>query len=234
MRCASIEVSLALGRRRAHYTTGLRSSVLLRMRHPACNNGVRFGEDNLFWCACWKDRVVDRTFPQCARNAALSPVYTCRRCPSSRPDSFWRHQPQTFCSHAHSSFSVRVSPHASKKILTHYLIIRYELPGTAVLKAYKHGIHEFLNLPVSVFTDRIAFCCQGQSHCIYPGPLSVSVYSRPSVPTSGWVQWGEEYICMDQWRKNEGKLLILSQTICLYKLQYLHQDTCSVQQRCSD
>ena len=77
-------------------------------------------------------------------------------------------------------------PKKINSLLNYY---RYELPGTAVLKAYRHSIHEFLNLPVSVFIDGIVLCCVRHDIivCVPIGPLSVSVHSRPSVPTSGRV-----------------------------------------------
>ena len=94
--------------------------------------------------------MADGPLPEHAGDPTLSPVHPSRGNSPSGPVSVPRALPQTSSRHADPSFPVRNPSQPSRALESNcYTLCRYELPGTAVLKEYKYGIHSFTNMKVS-------------------------------------------------------------------------------------
>ena len=126
--------------------------------------------------------MVHGTCSERSRDAALSPVHTSRRYSPPRPAGLQRPLAQTAGCHAHSPLSVRGA--LSRALGTHSVHFRYELPGTAVLKKYKRGIHEYLNIKVCVCVAARCTCVSRdftQDHFLY-----LSIQDPHCPPRSGY------------------------------------------------
>ena len=123
--------------------------------------------------------MVHGTCSERSRDAALSPVHTSRRYSPPRPAGLQRPLAQTAGCHAHSPLSVRGA--LSRALGTHSVHFRYDLPGTAVLKKYKRGIHEYLNIKVCV-----CVCCTqlGARACHVILPRTIFFTCQSKTPTA--------------------------------------------------
>ena len=95
--------------------------------------------------------MADWAHAECLRDTALPPLHARRGRPTSRPVCLPRRQPKARSGHADPSFPVRKPSHPSRGLSSSSVYVysyRYELPGTAVLRDYKYGIHKFTNMKV--------------------------------------------------------------------------------------